>query len=101
MALFHPSRGVVVAGAGVMALFASRWLSARRQVPWHQVTLEIDKQINEMREIEVEWKGEALRFRDQDRRLRAWLADMRVQVVAVGAQRQREIDRGQPYTTIL
>ncbi len=93
MALFHPSRGVVVAGAGVMALFASRWLSARRQVPWHQVTLEIDKQINEMREIEVEWKGEALRFRDQDRRLRAWLADMRVQVVAVGAQRQREIDK--------
>ncbi len=93
MALFQPTRGVLVGGAGVVALVASRWLSVRRQMPWHRASLEIDKQINAMREIEAEWKGEALRFRDQDRRLRAWLADLRGQVIAVGAQRQHEIDK--------
>ncbi len=93
MALFHPSRGVVVAGAGVLALVASRWLTARRQVPWHKVTAAIEQQIAAMREIEAEWKGEALRFRDQDKRLRAWLAELRVQVLGVNEQRQREIDK--------
>ncbi len=93
MALFQPARGVLVAAAGVLALVAARWLTARRQVPWHRVSEEINGKINEMREIEAEWKGEALRFRDQDRRLRAWLADLRGQVLAIGGQRQREIDK--------
>ena len=93
MALFRPLRGLLVISTGVLALVASRWLAARRRVPWHRVTVSIDKNIAEMREIEAEWKGEALRFRDQDRRLRAWLAELREQVLAVSEHRQREIEK--------
>lgn len=93
MALFQPARGVSVAGAGVLALVAARWLSVRRQLPWHQVSAAIEEQIAAMRTIEAEWKGEALRLRDHDRRLRAWLADLRGQVLALEDQRRREIDK--------
>jgi DNA-binding helix-hairpin-helix protein with protein kinase domain len=93
MALFRPLRGLLVASTGVLALAVSRWLQARRRVPWHRVTVSIEKKIAEMREFEAEWKGEALRFRDQDRRLRGWLAELREQVLAIGGQRQREIDK--------
>lgn len=93
MALFHTQRGVIVAASGVAALLVARWLTDRRQLPWQEAQAQIHKHIESIREVESEWKGEALRFRDQDRRLRAWLADLRQQVQAVDAQRQAELNR--------
>ena len=93
MLLFHPLRGLVVAGAGAATVLTSRWLTARRQLPWQRESKEIELKIKEMRDLEAEWKGEALRLRDQDRRLRAWLQELRGQVIAIDGQRQDEIHK--------
>ena len=91
MALFAPERGVLVAGCGVSALVAARWLQVRRLLPWHRELTALEAAVAHLKSYEAEWKGEVVRFRDQDKRQRMYLADLRQQLLAVDAQRAAEL----------
>lgn len=93
MALFKPGRGALVAACGLAAVATARWFAARRRLPWQSEVAGLQKAVAHLRSYEAEWKGEVVRFRDQDMRLRSWLSGLRGQLLAVQGQRQAELDR--------
>lgn len=85
--------GVVLMACGAMLWVFGIFLQARLKKPRSEKLHRLKECAQSLHAVEAEWRGEAYRFREHDRRQRGHFEQMKQQFEGLGKYRQREIAR--------
>lgn len=85
IAISHWRRGVALGAVGATTALAGLLWTRSGKKPWQLQCAQLRIQLDNLADFEREWRGEAHRFREQDRRVRAVFAQL--------VERYLELDR--------